>query len=272
MFKILKTKKFRNNNTLKSSEVSYSDNTKIIECNGELDTQSFVEIDNFYVLAHHQFHKVKNHGPIEIYNSGSDEPFSTLEDTEDLLFPTSLATNGSKLAVSANGENFKSKIKIYTYLGEKKFKLSNTFNFYDEDKIRPIGLAFDDYILYVCSYSGQKVWQINLKTGDISLALNIERFGQTTPICVTPTKNSLIVLGHVDGSIVEYSKKYKIPIRIKRDGLSYPWSLIKEKENYVISNIGKKNKFSQNSYITSLDTNFDEISEVEGRGATILRL
>lgn len=271
MFKILNSKKFRNDNSSKSSEISYNNNI-IIKCDGELDTQSFVEIDNFFILAHHQFHKVKNRAPIEFFNNGDSEPFSTLENVDDLYFPTSLATNGSLLAVAANGENFKSKIKIYHYLGEKKFKLSNTFDLFDEDKIRPMGLAFDDDLLYVCSYSGQKIWQIDLNTEEISLALDVERYGQTTPICITPTKNSLMVLGHVDGSLIEYSKNYKIPLRIKRKGLSYPWSLIDDGESYVISNIGKKNKDSKKSYIQLLSKNFDEISEIEGHGATVLRL
>ena len=258
--------------TLQAAKCSHSTTHSTIAANGrpfllippDLDPQSLVQMDGLIGVLHHQNHK-GSRAPVEFYRTGQSMPCCGLPDEENIHYPSAVAAQGDRLAVAANGREFKGSIRLYRRSGEASFRLEQTINLKDH-QARPIGIAFDGDDLLFASYSGQTLWRLTA-TG-VSLVLDVTKFGQTTPIWALPRPTDIAVLGHVDGSLAIYDRKYGLPSRIIRNGLCYPWSVTSTDEGLLVANRGDE---TSRGCLVGFDAAGRQTGESELDGVVVVR-
>lgn len=243
---------------------------RIVSFHSEIDTQSFLIVSNLIYVIHHQFNKQLGCAPCEVFDIKTGRLVCQFGLDDEVYFPTAIEYLGDHLVVACNGRGFKGEIFLYDVHCPEDPKFVRKFALGPE-QARPTGMVFSEGSVYVASYSSQSIWQLDLETGKFDRILDVSRFGQTTPMGLYLADDRLFVLGHLDGSLVAYNRKYMIPEFIQREGLKLPWSICSLGDRLLVSNIGADRTLSHRGSLAYFYHDGDFLTSEPCDGVTVLR-
>lgn len=235
---------------------------------GLLDTQGFVVVGELVFIVHHQYQKVRNRSPVEIFELESGRLLHGFGASEGLRFPTSIAYHSGRLAVTCNGQGFEPTFSLFDV--SQPFRPDLVLHVSLGQEIdRPTGLFLEKGCALMASYSRQILWSFDLETLKISQLIDVSRYGQTTPMGISANADRILVLGHLDGSLVSYCRRYLLPQYIQRKNLSLPWSIVENGDGITVSNCGSLDAVVAPGFLSTFSEAGKEVSiePLEGAGA-----
>lgn len=212
----LNTNKFSKENKDSSDLILFdfkdniSFNKKLLSFPAEADTQSFRINNNDLFLLHHTPHKSQdiNVDPVSIYKMDQIlncvKRLETFSNSSDLSFPTSLAISEKYIVVGVNGQDFVSKVYVYS---SKDRSLLHTIDYSKEHQLRPILLEIVDNYLYVGSYSSSNlsIYDLGNSCKELYTFNTREILGVEAPMSIKPYRDGVVIAGHLSCNLVFFS-------------------------------------------------------------------
>lgn len=255
---------------LQSRLVDLSSGTAILAFDREIDTQSFARVGDLCAIAHHQSHKQPGRQAVELYKLSDGTKCAELPHVSQIEFATAVVFHGGRLVVASNGQGYKSSLFVFRQDTEDAFVLEQRLDL-EPEQIRLSGLAADNRGIFFTSYSAQKVFRLRFSDWQIEPLIDVARFGQHMPVGLTLTDDEIIVVGHMDGSIGIYDRKYYLPKRIWRDGFDLPWSALPYENGFLVANVGRPRPYLSSGYLVRLGSCGEVLEYLPMPGAAVMK-